>query len=62
MPTPEEIDEAFVRAVRDLAIAADTAEILLRERYPARAQSLHWKVAAVQGFLDVRPLPPPPKD
>lgn len=35
----------LLEALKELALAADTAELLLREEYPARAQSLHQKVA-----------------
>lgn len=42
-----------LRAVmRDLAIAADTAELMLRETHPAAAQSLRRKVSAARA-LDV---------
>jgi hypothetical protein len=39
------------QAARDLAIEADTVEILLRDRYPARAQSLRQKVSAMKAAL-----------
>jgi hypothetical protein len=45
--TEEERAVAF-----ELSIAADTAELLLRESYPAFAQSLHAKVGAMKKILE----------
>lgn len=42
-------NERLRTMLRDLARAADTAELLLRKDYPAEAASLRAKVEAVSG-------------
>jgi len=45
-------DNAALRVMlRDLAIAADNAALLLREAYPGKAASLHAKVLAAREVL-----------
>lgn len=44
--------EQFRRILRELAVAADTAELLLRKEYPARASSLRLRVTQARELLN----------
>jgi hypothetical protein len=44
--------QKHLRVLRDLAIAADTAELMIRPYYPGEAASLHAKVKAAKEITD----------
>ena len=51
---PTEVLESWRQSFEDLAVAADTAELMLRKEYPAAAQSLRAKVSIAKALTSVQ--------